>query len=172
MIAHAKLDWAHWCALTLALILAPAAARGDGGLLRLNQAAGPFQISVFTAPTPLRVGFADVSVMVFEQVSRAPVLDANVRLTLRRGDLERSAGATRAAATNKLLYAASLDLPEPGDWTLAVRVRSPEGEGAVSCGLDVADALPRAVVFWPYLVMPVIAIALFAVHQWLKRVGR
>jgi|SRR5215470_19320246 len=160
------------CVAALAMMLAAAAARGDGGLLRVTAAAGPFEISIFTAPTPLRVGAADVSAMVFERVSRAPVLDADVRLTMRRGALERTAVATRETATNKLLYAAWIDIPEAGAWTLEASVHSSAGEGVVSSGLDVAESLPPAVVFWPYLVLPAIAIVLFSVHQWLKRFGR
>ena len=157
------------CALALGLFLWVPAARGDGGLLRLTESAGPFDISVFTAPTPLRVGAADVSVMVLERAGRAPVLDADVQVTLHRRELERASIATHDAATNKLLYAAWLDVPEPGKWSLDVRVQSPAGTGVVSCGLDVAAPLSPLEAFWPYIVFPAVAIGLFAVHQRLKR---
>jgi hypothetical protein len=153
----------------LALLLAAASARGDGGVLRLSQPAGPFEISIFTAPTPLRVGAADVSVMVLARPDREPVLDAQVRVLLRAGNLERTVAATRAAATNKLLYAAAVDIPAAGQWTLAVHVVSPAGEADVSCAVDVAPPRPPFAAFWPYLVLPAVAVALFAVHQWLKR---
>ena len=145
------------------------AAYADGGLLRLSESAGPFEISVFTAPTPLRVGTADVSVLLLEQAGRAPVLDADVNVTLRLGAVTRSATATRTAATNKLLYAALLDLPEPGTWALEVQVGGPAGAATISTTLDVAPPLSAWIAFWPYLVAPVVAIALFAIHQRLKR---
>ena len=94
------------------MLLAAVAARGDGGLLRLRQAAGRFEISVFTAPTPLRVGQIDVSVMV--QADHAPVLDAEVDVQLRGPGGELTATASAAAATNKLLYAALIEVPVPG----------------------------------------------------------
>jgi len=149
-------------------LLTASPAYGDGGLLRLNQTAGPFEISVFTAPTPLRAGTADVSVMVLSRPDRAPVLDAQVRLTLRSAERELTAEATRAAATNKILYAAALDFPAPGAWALAVHVASPAGEAGVSCAVDVAPPRPPLAIFWPFLLLPAAAVVLFAVHQWLK----
>jgi len=165
---------AHWlraAGAVLALLGGATTARGDGGLLRLNESAGPFEISVFTAPTPLRVGPADVSVMVLATVGRAPILDADVQVALRLGALARSASATHAGATNKLLYAAWLDIPEPGAWALDVRVQSAAGSAALSSTLDVAPPLSPLVAFWPYLALPGLAVALFAAHQWLKRSG-
>ncbi len=154
-------------AVALAVLVSAPTARGDGGLMRLSQAAGPFEITLFTAPTPLRAGRVDVSVLV--QADRAPVLDAEVQVALRAPGLERTAAATRAAATNKLLYAALLDVPEPGRWTLEARVRAGERAATVSCEVDVAPPLPPLLAFWPYVAFPAVAIALFALHQWLTR---
>jgi hypothetical protein len=151
-----------------AVLLAAIAARGDGGLLRLKQAAGPFDISVFTAPTPLRVGQVDVSVMVLRRTDHAPVLDADVELRLRGASGELRATATVAAASNKLLYAALIEVPAPGRWTLSARVDSGESDVTVAVELDVAPALGPAWAFWPYLMLPGLVIALFAVNQWLR----
>jgi hypothetical protein len=150
------------------LWLAAAAARGDGGLLRLKQIAGPYDISVFTAPAPLRVGRIDVSVMVLRQTDHAPVLDAAVDVTLRGPGGELRAPATVAAATNKLLYAALIEVPAPGRWTLSARVRSGTSDVTVAGEVDVAPALSPAWTFWPYLMLPALAVALFVLHQWLK----
>ena len=149
------------------MLLTAPAARGDGGLVRLSQTAGPFEITLFTAPTPLRAGPVDVSVLV--QADHAPVLDAEVQVTLRAPGVERTAIATRAAATNKLLYAALLDVPEAGRWTLEAQVRVSERAATVSCEVDVAPPLPPVLVFWPYFALPAVVIALFALHQWLTR---
>lgn len=151
-----------------AVLLAAVAARGDGGLLRFKQAAGPFDISVFTAPTPLRVGQNDVSVMVLRQTDHAPVLDADVELGLRGPGGELTAAASATAATNKLLYAALIEVPAPGRWRLSARVRSGESDVTVAGEVDVAPALGPAWAFWPYLVLPGVVIGLFAVNQWLR----
>jgi hypothetical protein len=154
--------------VALVLVLIAGAARGDGGLLRINQVAGPLRIAVFTAPTPLRSGPIDVSVLVQRAADDAPILDADVTVTLHRGDLAVRAAATRAQATNKLLYEALLQIPESGEWTLHVAVRAGESEGAVSTAVDVALPIGPAWTYWPYLALPAVLIALFAVHQWLR----
>jgi hypothetical protein len=158
--------------LTVGALLVATAAHGDGGLLRASEAAGPLVVSIFTAPTPLRVGPADVSIMVQATDDHSAVLDAEVQVVLHGPGVERTATATRAAATNKLLYAALLDLPAPGHWTLAAEVRAGARRAHVSCEVDVAPALPPALAFWPYLALPGLAIALFALHQWLQRSHR
>lgn len=158
--------------VALAIALAASSARGDGGVVRLSQTAGPFEITLFTAPTPLRVGVVDVSVLVQTAADHTPVLDAEVQVALRGPGLERTGAATHAPATNKLLYAALLDVPGPGRWTLAAQVHAGERDATVSCAVDVAPPLPPVVAFWPYFAFPGALIALFALHQWLKRQQR
>ena len=62
------------------------AAHADGGRLQMRQAAGPFVVSLFTAPESPAVGPADLSVMVEEQGS--VLLDANVVVTLTPEDAD------------------------------------------------------------------------------------
>src|SRR5436190_18787491 len=99
-----------------ALFLLPAVATADGGDIRLSEQQGNYRITVFSAPTPLRAGPVDVSVLVQEAASGEPVPDAEVMVKeVRRGSLgvERRHPATTEAATNKLYRAATFDLPEP-----------------------------------------------------------
>ncbi len=151
-----------------ALVLAAAGARADGGALCISRSDGPFVVSIFTAPTPLRVGSIDVSVLVQDTGDRAPVLDAAVDLALRGADLQLAAPATNAAAANKLLYAAAVAIPSAGRWSISAEARAAERVGTASCEIDVAPAAPPALVFWPYLALPFAVIALFALQQWLK----
>ena len=155
-----------------AALLAAVSASGDGGLLRLNQVVGDVQIAVFTAPTPLRVGTVDVSVMVQRAAAQTPVLDAEVEIVLRSGGVARAAAATHAAATNKLLYVALIEVPAAGRWEIAARVRSGGVEATVATEVDVAPPLGAAWDHWPYLVLPALVIALFAIHQTLKMLAR
>ncbi|HEV3259998.1 MAG TPA: hypothetical protein VG013_24230, partial [Gemmataceae bacterium] len=46
------------------LSLLPSMAMADGGAIRLSEQKGDYQITVFTAPTPLRAGPVDVSVLI------------------------------------------------------------------------------------------------------------
>ena len=142
----------------------------DGGLLRARQEAGPFIVSIFTAPEPLRAGPVDVSVLV--QSSDGEVLtDAVVDILLEsatRPVERRRARATHGAASNKLAQAAVVDLPAAGQWTLTVSVRVNGDAATVTCLLPVAPAASRMSLVWPWLLVPPVVIALFAVHQTLK----
>ena len=154
----------------LAFVLA-APAHADGGTVQLSQTSGPFLVTVLTAPTPLRAGLIDVSVLVQDGDSRAPLLDAALAVTLRPVDASapsREAPATHAAATNKLFYAALLDVPTAGRWTIDVSIAAGTRATSVSCVVDVAPPLAPAARYWPYLILPFAAIALYALHQWLR----
>ena len=152
-------------------LVAAAPAQGDGGLVRLSEPAGPFVVSVFTSPTPLRVGPADISVMVQDRTTSQPILDAEVVITLQpldQGGSVVSASATHALATNKLLYAALLEIPSPGRWHLQVEARHGADVADVSCEVTAAPPASPLLSYWPYLVFPPVAICLFILHQWLK----
>jgi hypothetical protein len=77
--------------------------------------------------------------------------------------------ATHGVATNKLLYAAELELPAPGPWQLQVRVSGLHGTAVVGCELEAADPLPPLFEMWPWIGAPVVAIALFGAHQLLTK---
>jgi hypothetical protein len=148
-------------ALGTSALLAAAPAWADGGLVRLSQAAGPYTITVFSAPTPLRAGPIDLSVLVQRRDGGAPVLDAAVAVALHSGAARLEQPATRAAATNKLLYAAPLLLPSAGRWEVAVTV----GDEIVRFAMDAEPAASTVLAFWGYLVLPFLLIGLFALHQ-------
>ena len=157
---------------SLAALLGGApAARADGGVVRLSEARGDLLLTVFTAPTPLRAGLVDVSVMVQEIAGQRPVLDASVSIVL-RSQVDHTvvrAAATRAQATNKLLYAADVDLPVAGDWDLEVTVERGPTSAHVETELSAGAPVPRLLALWPYVTFPAVVIALFAVHQGLAR---
>ncbi len=160
-------------AALVAALLLPQRAAGDGGTVRLVQTAGPFTVTVFSAPEPLRVGAADVSVLV-QDGAGAPVLDATIAVALApppgvAGGAIRLA-ATRTAATNKLLYAARFEPPAPGAWTAEVSVARGTARARVTCALPVTAArAPGLAAVWPWLALPPAAIALYALHARLRR---
>jgi len=149
-----------------AAMLLAAVVLADGGLVRVSEIAVPFVVTVFTAPTPLRVGTADVSVMVQAAADRTVVLDADVEIVARARDGELHAAATRQAATNKMLYAARLEFPAAGAWTIEAHVRRTESV-AVSCAVTVEPPQAALVAHWPYFAAPALIIVVFALHQWL-----
>ncbi|HME09621.1 MAG TPA: hypothetical protein VKG25_21360 [Bryobacteraceae bacterium] len=138
---------------------------GDGGALQLQQNAGPYLVSVFAAPAPLRAGPVDLSVLVQDRVARTPVLDADVLIHL-RGE---TVNASRDQAQNKLLYAVTVKLSEPGEWNYSVSVCRNDVETKVKGTLNVAPAEAKLEVYWPYLALPIFALVLFAANQWLRR---
>lgn len=159
--------------LALVVLLPPVPARADGGTVRLLERTGRFVITVFSAPEPVRIGAADVSVMVQDQRTGAPVLDAQVAVEARppAGIAAPVLGqqATRAQATNKLLYAAAFAPHEPGIWTLGVTVQHGVDAASVQCALPVAPARRGLASIWPYLALPPLVIALYALHAVLAR---
>jgi hypothetical protein len=151
-----------WRPLLVAAVCVPGLAFADGGALRLTRAAGPFVVSIFTAPEPLRVGSADVSVLVQRRDSTAVVLDASVELRVRAPDAAtRMLAASHALATNRLMQAAPLELPAAGRWELDVTVGQGSDVATVSCELFVEPPAPRLFARWPPLALPPLAVALF-----------
>jgi hypothetical protein len=151
-----------------------APARADGGSLRLTGKEGRYQMSVFSAPTPLRAGPVDISVLVLDALTGDLVTQARVIVHMSkagRPDLEYPA--TFEAATNKLFRAAQFDLPERGNWDIQVEVESSRGRAVIAGELDVAEALPRWRELWPWIGWPALAIILFSIHQMsARRAGR
>jgi hypothetical protein len=149
------------------------AAHADGGRLEMRQAAGPFVVSLFTAPESPAVGPADLSVMVEEQGS--VLLDANVVVTLTPEDADVApvvARLSHANATNRLLQDAVVQLPRAGRWRAVLHVSERGREASVTTDLIVANYSVRRGTVWFFAVLPVCAIALFAWVQTEKRRGR
>jgi len=143
---------------------------GDGGSVAFRKPAGPFVITLFTASLPLRVGASDLSVMTEDAGTRTPLLDAQVTLTLADAEGHLSTiPASRAAATNKLLYAATPVFPVAGTWTITVRVKQHGKSGEAAGTINVLPAPPAVWRYWPYFAIVPLFIALFALHQRLTR---
>jgi hypothetical protein len=184
-----------WAAALVSL-LPPGAVQADVGTVRLRQARGPFVVTVFTCSEVVKGTANDVSVMVQRRDSGEPVLDAAVKLVLtapRDSVLEDAepfcrapeemflsgmAGgqgrqvilsATRDRSSNKLLYAVPVNWPLPGRWNLEALVRHGSDSAQVTC--DVAVGMPTDQVkrLLPYLVLPPLLVAVFAMNQWLRR---
>jgi hypothetical protein len=133
---------------------------------------GPYQIAVFTAPTPLSAGPVDVSVLVQNADTQEPISEVEIAIkAMHRGKhgATISHPATIEAATNKLFHAAVFDLPEAGLWKLEVSIMGPLGATQASVDLEVAEAPPPYLAMWPWVSWPVLPILLFSAHQFLIR---
>jgi hypothetical protein len=152
-------------ALVAGLFLAAALAMGDGGRVRLRQDAGPYTITVFTAPEPLIAGPADVSVLVQDRTTGDVVLDAPVEVRLRPPDGARALAYATTAGRNRLLRQAAVEVPFAGRWHLEVAVRRGTAEELVSALLPVEPASSRDASIWPFLAAPPVAVAVFALRK-------
>lgn len=140
---------------------------GNGGTIRVsNVPVGPFIVTIYTSPTPLRTGEIDVSVLA--QDSAGAVLTPAVLVDARPVALEPDLAedvdtgpvqqrATRGQATNKLFQAAKFDIEAPGEWEFTVTIAeagslSFESEVARSTLLD-RPYLLAALVLLPLLVL-------------------
>ena len=154
------------------ILLASEILPGDGGALQFRTRAGSFLLTVFSAPMPLRVGSADLSVMVQKASSQDVILDARLLLDLtkpqQREMHEIVVPATRDQAANKLLYAARMTFPSAGQWRLNLSVTA-NGETAHGSGdLAVMPGQTPLQAYWPYFAVPPLAILFFVMNQWLK----
>jgi hypothetical protein len=125
-----------------------ALAHGGGTPQLANAKIGPYRISVWTEPAPLRVGEAHFSIAVAEPPasdaaqyeSGPPVLGATVELQLQpvagTGQIL-TAQATHETAVNKLFYEADIDLPAEGLWEVTISVAGADGSGSVSFEIEV-----------------------------------
>jgi len=98
----------------------------------------------------------------------APMLDGLVklRLTSPSGDADRvfEATATHDAATNKLLYAAWIDVGA-GHWDVRVVVQHGGETARGDVPLTIVPATMPLADYWPHLLLPPIAIVVFVLYQ-------
>lgn len=143
-------------------------AHADGGTLRLWERQGSYEIAVFTTPNRIIAGPVDISVLLLDSPSGEPVPDATINIELARpgqpGETFRHP-ATRGAATNKLLYAALFDIPEPGTWVVNVGIESASETARVRFNLEAGESAPQWINLWPWVCWPLPVILLYAIHQ-------
>lgn len=148
----------------------------DGGTMLFRKRADPFLVTAFSEPVPVRVGAADLSVMVQNAEDRATVLDASVNVRLKKSSagsvVEIIAPATHARATNKLLYAAHVTLPSAGQWQLSVDIKKGLAAASVSSEVNVFAQEAPAETYWPYFVIVPLLAVLFVGNRWLRRKWR
>lgn len=148
----------------------------DGGEVQFRGPAGPFDITVFASPTPLRIGTSDLSVMVKTKSGDTPVLDADVTLHLVKAAegkiIEVTARPNHQLATNKLLYATHMRIPSNGPWRVDVLVKQGTNVAELSGRIFVLPPQPPLAKYWGYFALVPLLALLFAINQRLKRQRR
>jgi hypothetical protein len=144
----------------------------DGGTLRQTVRQGNLVVSVFTSPTPPRVGPIDVGVLVQDAATGEPHPEAVVQVKAAPRDEPGriiSQKATQEAATNKLMSAANLEIPVPGTWKLQVSVDHQGGRADLEFELEIGKPIPKWFELAAWMIWPTLAIALYAAHRILIR---
>jgi hypothetical protein len=191
-----KSTWsAQTLVAVLLFLLLPCHAQAHLGIVLSREARGPFVITLFTSSEVVRGQAADVSVLVQRRDSNEAILDATVCfvLTPPRGSISQQAdpicgqpssitvgttsasrdgqsmiAARRAQSPNKLLYAASVNLPLAGPWELEALVRHGADSAKLTCEIPVGLPARRLDGLVPYLALPLLLVALFATNQRLR----
>jgi hypothetical protein len=147
-----------------------AVASADGGRVVLVERMADYQISVFTSPEPLRAGPVDISVLLQDSATGRPITGAQVNASLTpSGGRGRPifAVATTDGATNKLLYAALVELPDPGSWDVEITCLADHGPAEVRFTIDADQQSTRWLNVWPWFTWPAGVVLLFGVHRML-----
>jgi len=182
-------------AAVLLFLLLPGHAKAHLGIVRSREARGPFVITVFTSSEVVRGQAADVSVLVQRRDSNEAILDATICfvLTPPGGSISQQAEpfcgqpapvalattsgsrdgqsmipARREQSSNKLLYTASINFPVAGRWELEISVQHGTDSAKLTCEIPVGLPARRLAGLVPYLALPLLLIALFAINQWLR----
>lgn len=142
-------------------------AHADGGTIRLREQVGQYLITAFTSPTPFRQGLVDISVLVQHAMTGECASGVVITIRMRQRGTSQvvEQQATSAAATNKLLQAAIMELPAPGWWDVDINIQGEHGTSEAHFSIEAGQPLPRWQSLWPWYSWPVLAIILFACHQ-------
>lgn len=161
------------CYIVAGLLLVTVMLVADGGTVQFHRQAGPFAVTLFSSPVPLRAGRADLSVMVQKASDNSTIQDANVTVHLKRSAtdnvVEVVAPATHAKATNKLLYAAELTIPSPGQWQANVEIHAAGTTATAEGTINVLPQQAAVTTYWGYFALIPFAILLFLFNRWLRR---
>ena len=155
----------------LALGVDARVAFADGGTVQFSERRNDRIITVFTSPTPLRLGPADVSVLVQNADSGAALTDIGIEVRAYPALHPRNGAtvpATTEAATNKLLRAAQIEYTEAGPWHVEIFVQGLSKQPPIGFDVEIVEPLPSWLDLIAWIAWPFVAIGLFAIHQLLK----
>ena len=156
---------------TLLLLAIAVCAFGDGGSVILHKRTEQLAVTVFASPAAPRVGPVDMSVLIQSAATLEPVLDATVWLRFAKtGSQTIRVPATHSYASNKLLFSATAQLNEPGEWQVSAEIRAPQlvSEAVVSGSLAIGPEQPVLGAYTGFIALPFIALIVLALQQWLK----
>lgn len=157
----------------VSLVAAPALL-GNGGTLRLSGVSvGPYEMSVFTAPTPVSPDSVDVSVLILDPGRGS--LAEGMRVTVEAEPVGFEAAPVRRVATREQAdnpnryYAAKFAVGATGEWRFRVTA---EGQGATGTGSFTVRVRYPGLLDQPVALTIVLLLPLALVAIWMLRSGR
>ena len=144
------------------LIIDRLAAHGTGTLQVIGEPTGPYLLTVWTSPDPVRVGELHVTVGVAEPDLGVPILDAEIKvrvLSLDSGEPTMVARATSKESDNKYLYEADFYPQVSGQYLVTVISKGRTGSGSVDFNLEI---MPYVETQWLKIGLAGLALFLFA----------
>ncbi len=105
-------------------LCAPAIAAADGGRVELSQVVGTTRVTVFSSPTPIIVGPIDISILSQDDPHGTILHDRTIDVICNHeaSGMQITQRATQDQATNRLLQSAKFHLPQPGIWSVTIRL--------------------------------------------------
>jgi hypothetical protein len=175
--------------ILMILVCLPVSAFADGGSVQLHSVSGPFDITLFSEPPLPRAGQVDFSVLIQDNKTREPVLDAVVTLALTPVEVHENeqpawyppscavappADLARipllhSGASNRLLYGALVQVPAPGVWHARAEVQRGDERAIVEGPVDIAAPFPPVANYWPWFLLPVVCIGLYVLREHIQR---
>ena len=162
--------WKSVTGALLAILSLPAYVGADGGLVIAQERAQEMRITLFAAPVVLRAGPIDASVFVQREEDGSAILGTPVAIRVVDGQRQgRWRKADHEQATNRLLYATVLQIPEAGAWTIEARVGTGEEAVHVLAPIVAGEKQAPAARFWGWIALPLPVLVFFSFQQWLRR---
>jgi hypothetical protein len=135
-------------------------AHTDGKLQLASEQAGPFNLTVWTAPDPARVGEVHVALAVVLAENAAPVLDADVMVEMAPLQSDGSSfeePAKTENSDNKFLYEAIFNVAQAGDYLVTMKVDDEAGKSGEA--FFELELLPEDSFNWLLLVPVILGLA-------------
>ncbi len=155
------------------LVTAPVAAHGGGTPQLVNEPAGNYLVSVWTAPNPLRVGQVHLTIALSELTTEGlpgePLLGAAVRVMMEPQDIPGAQPigglATHEQSVNRLFYEIDLEVPAEGLWQVTLLLDGPAGRGQVSFDVQVLPPGSGLGLVWPIAAGVAILLAIVYIYR-------
>lgn len=140
----------------------------DGGRMIATTGTGPYRVTVFASPAAVTAGPVDISVLVQDAETNRWVGDVDVTLHAispepAKAPLERDA--TTSKSNNRMLRSAKLELQQRGVWRIEAYLNGPRGQATAVCELRVLPPRSKWRTVLPWVLLPIAAVALFALRE-------